>query len=69
VINVILPSGTQRYINGHVGETELKLCHRQADKCFKARVVEFADKFPGFSRFSSYLPVAFLQPDCIISQS
>lgn len=37
--------------------------------CFKARIVVMASAFPGFGKFSSFLPVAYSKPPIIVSES
>jgi len=69
VINIILASGAQSFLNAQVGDAKLKLCIQGTEECFKLRVTQFTDKFPGFAKFSQFLPISYLKPHTLISQS
>ena len=60
IINLIVPEGTKMYLGLHLQDPNLKLCWDQLGKCYRARVVVFAQKFPGHAKFSKYYQVNFI---------
>jgi hypothetical protein len=62
VINIVIPEGTRNYLDLTIGDENLKLCHTHVGKCYRAKVVVMASKFPGFSLFSKHYQINYAYP-------